>query len=197
MLKKATPLEKCNPKPFWNPRTPQIVVCVQCQSSYHVSLTPKKAGQNFMVERQRCSYLLYIFYIPDRCLDHRNFVILSASKILLVESGHQPNFRCACLSCLDRCGLQSRRTSSTKESNISILIVLHGHANVWLMAAEDPDSKNALTCKVLFSQNNRILKNLDPVFPQDILTVQNTKGEDQVSIITIIYFLKHRHSPQN
>ena len=54
------------------------------------------------------------------------------------------------------------------------------------MAEEDPDSKNALTRKVLFSQNNRILKNLDPVFPQDILTVQNTKGEDQISIITII-----------
>ena len=50
------------------------MVCVQCQSSYNVSLTPKKAGQNFMVERQRCSYLLYIFYIPDRCLDPRNGV---------------------------------------------------------------------------------------------------------------------------
>ena len=77
MLKNATSMEKCKQKLFWNPRTPQIVVCVQCQSSYHVSLTPKKAGQNFMVERQRCTYLLYIFYIPDRCLDHRNFVILS------------------------------------------------------------------------------------------------------------------------
>ena len=41
------------------------------------------------------------------------------------------------------------------------------------MAEEDPDSKNALTRNVLFSQNNRILKNLDPVFPlAGVLTAQ-------------------------